>query len=121
MPNHCETDMYIRGSDEDVTAFANRANHVEVAFRRIVQPREITDVVPGVVQGGTNQRVHAGIQTNAAHAIFLYYLRGRRQQDAALRNKETAGLDHDRVTRERRFHFFQGLRPTGQIKFTVVG
>ena len=21
MPNHCETDMYIRGSDEDVTAF----------------------------------------------------------------------------------------------------
>ena len=29
MPNHCETDMYIRGSDEDVTAFAKWLEEIE--------------------------------------------------------------------------------------------
>lgn len=35
MPNHCETDMYIRGSDEDVTAFAKWLEEIEPLGREI--------------------------------------------------------------------------------------
>ena len=35
MPNHCETDMYIRGSDEDVTAFAKWLEEIEPLNRDI--------------------------------------------------------------------------------------
>ena len=35
MPNHCETDMYIRGSDEDVTAFAKWLEEIEPLGRDI--------------------------------------------------------------------------------------
>lgn len=35
MPNHCETDMYIRGSDEDVAAFAKWLEEIEPLNRDI--------------------------------------------------------------------------------------
>ena len=41
----------------------------------VVQAAEVVDAVPGAVQRGPHQRVHARIQPDAMHALLLHHLR----------------------------------------------
>ena len=76
-----------------IAGFANRADHIEVLHHRSIQPRQIDDVVPSVVQRRADQGIHAGIQTHAPHPVLFHHLAGAGQQHAGLGHQEAARLN----------------------------
>ena len=59
---------------EHIAGFADRPDHVEHGIVRGVEAAEVVHAVPSVVQRRSHQRVHAGVEADASHALLLHHL-----------------------------------------------
>src|SRR5690348_6035944 len=106
---------------EHVAALADRADHLEQAGGRLVEAREVGDLVPGVVQGRTDQAVHAGVHAEIAPAALALGLGDARQQHAGVGHQVATRLHPQLVVLVGRLDLAQHLVRRGDVQFRFAG
>ena len=76
--------------------------------------------MPGVVQRGPHQRVHAGIAADAADAELVDHLGHARDHRAAFGDQEAPGLDRQPIGRMRRLDLRKASGPGIDIEGLIV-
>src|SRR6185369_16397313 len=77
---------------EDVAGLADRADDVRQHRRRLVQTGQIDDRVVSAVEGGPDERVHPGLQSDEVHLTLVLHLDHPGEQHAGLGHQEAARL-----------------------------